>query len=112
MDDPPQGCAPSELQRKRQAKDDFLLLDVRSQEEFDIAAIKPALLIPLDELPEHLDDLNAWRDREIICICHLGIRSAHAQQFLRDQGFKNVRNLLGGIHAYALDVDESVPLYH
>jgi rhodanese-related sulfurtransferase len=110
-DELPQICTAAELARKRQAEEDFLLLDVRADEEYAFAAIHPSLFIPLHELPARLKELEGWEDREIICLCHLGMRSAHAQQFLRQHGFNNVRNLHGGIHAYAIEVDNSIPQY-
>lgn len=104
-------CTPAELARRRTTGCGFLVLDVRTRAEWDLARIEPATLIPLDELPGRLNELGAWRDREILVLCHHGVRSAMAQQFLQANGFANVRNITGGIDAYAAEQDASVPRY-
>ncbi|MCC6143786.1 MAG: hypothetical protein IT368_08260 [Candidatus Hydrogenedentes bacterium] len=90
---------------------DFLLLDVRTDEEIEVAAIPGHTQIPLHELEDRADELDAWRGREVVCLCHHGGRSAMAQQFLEAKGFSNVKNLVGGIHRYALEVDNRIPTY-
>ena len=104
-------CSVEELQEKRARRDEFLLVDVRTAEELAIAAVEGAVHVPLDELSMRVDELADWKDKEVICMCHHGMRSAHAQQILRNAGFSNVRNLTGGIHAWSTTVDRSVPVY-
>ena len=105
-------CTPQELAEKRQQDDGgFLLLDVRSDQELELAALHPCKHIPLHELQERVGELAAWRDKEVICLCHHGIRSATARNFLAAEGFTHARNLAGGIDAYALDVDPDLPRY-
>ena len=87
----------------------LVLLDVREQWEFDLAKLNGSTLIPLATLPQSLAKLN--RDAEIIAICHHGMRSADATNFLLQQGFSNVKNLVGGIDAWSAQVDRSVPRY-
>ena len=98
-------CTVSDLHRARSEKADLLLLDVRTAEELSIASIDGAVHIPLDALPMRLSELNNWQDKEVVCMCHHGMRSARAQQILLSSGFTNVRNLPGGIHAWALEID-------
>jgi adenylyltransferase/sulfurtransferase len=76
-----------------------ILLDVREPIEWSRIRIDGAMLIPLRELPGRLAELA--RDREIVCYCATGIRSAHAAKILRDDGFERVFNLSGGIKRWA-----------
>ena len=56
--------------------------------------------IPLNSLPEKLDDIDEWKNQEVIVHCKSGSRSASAKAYLTQQGFTNVRNLVGGFQAY------------
>lgn len=86
-----------ELKLKMQNNDDFLLVDVREEweyEEFNLGG----KLIPLGTLPGAIDDINdAWMHKEVVVHCKSGARSAAAKAFMMQQGFENVRNLLGGV---------------
>jgi adenylyltransferase/sulfurtransferase len=86
-----------------------LVLDVRNPDEFAICRLDAAVLIPLHELPDRAAGLDAGR--ETVVLCHTGIRSAHAVNFLRGMGFSRVQNLRGGIDAWSTEVDSSVPRY-
>ena len=88
-----------ELKAKMNNNEDFHLIDVREVYEYEEANIG-AQLIPLGELVDHLDELEAWKDEEIIIMCRSGQRSGTAQQFLQSKGFTNVFNLTGGILAW------------
>jgi len=100
---------PTELKARLDKGDALVLLDVREQWEYDLAKLKDSTLIPLGTLPHSLAKLN--RDAEIVAICHHGMRSADATNFLLQQGFPNVKNLVGGIDAWSAQVDRSVPRY-
>ncbi len=76
------------------------LLDVREDAEFDLGHAPEATHIALSEVPDHLEDLP--RERQIVCVCRSGGRSARASAFLVDEGF-NVVNLEGGMTAWALE---------
>lgn len=89
--------------------DKIFLLDVREPHEYSMAKIEGSVLIPLGELPTSLEKLNA--DDEIVALCHRGMRSADAMGFLMQQGFSNVKNLVGGIDAWSIEVDPEVPRY-
>jgi monothiol glutaredoxin len=84
------------------------LIDVRTPEERHIAALPGARL--LDQAC-HDSLLQLDRDTPIVFQCHHGIRSQHAAEYFRQQGFTNLSNLSGGIDAWSLLVDPSVPRY-
>ncbi len=97
------------LKEIRDNGNDFILLDVREYHEYDIANIEGSVLIPLGEIADRKDELNP--DDEIVIYCHTGGRSMRATQYLKDQGFKNVKNLAGGIDAWAEKFDPDMPRY-
>ncbi len=85
------------------------LIDVREPQEWEIAHLPAARLIPKGELPGRLGELS--QTDEILVHCRSGVRSADAVLFLRQMGFKKVKNVKGGILAWAREVDPSVPVY-
>ena len=99
---------PEELKRRLDAGEDIFVLDVREPHEYQIANIG-GHLIPLNDLPKRVGELDA--KREIVVHCKMGGRSAKAVDFLRQSGFANVHNLAGGINAWADKVDPKVPKY-
>ena len=99
----------TELNEKRQQNSALFLLDVREPNEYQYAHIADSVLIPLRQIPNRLTDLNL--DDEIVVVCHHGMRSQQAAQYLVQQGFKNVSNLTGGIDAWSCTCDSSVPRY-
>lgn len=101
--------SPKELKARLDKGDKLVLVDVREDWEYSLAKIEGSTLIPLGTLPQSLDQLN--RDSEIIAICHHGMRSADATNFLLQQGFSAVKNLVGGIDAWSTQVDGTVPRY-
>jgi rhodanese-related sulfurtransferase len=98
-----------ELKDRLDNGDKPFLLDVREPYEYSMAKIEGSVLIPLGTLPESLDKLD--RSAEIVAYCHHGMRSADAVGFLLQQGFSKVKNLVGGIDAWSVHVDPSVPRY-
>ena len=98
-----------ELKRKLDAREDFLLLDVREQYEHDIAHAPGSKLIPLSELPSRMSELDSAQP--IILLCKNGARSAQALRTLREAGFAKLANVSGGIDAWATEVDPSMPKY-
>jgi rhodanese-related sulfurtransferase len=86
-----------------------VLLDVRENWEYDTCHLEGSTLIPMQTVPARIDDLD--EDAEIVCICHHGGRSLQVAAFLERHGFPKVTNLTGGIHAWALQVDPSMPKY-
>jgi adenylyltransferase/sulfurtransferase len=98
-----------ELKTRQDNGDAIFLLDVREPHEYSMAKIEGSVLIPLGELPNSLDKLD--KNTEIVAYCHKGMRSADAVGFLVQQGFPNVKNLIGGIDSWSIEIDNSVPRY-
>jgi rhodanese-related sulfurtransferase len=99
----------SELQSRLVQGEDLFLLDVREPYEYEYANIPGSVLIPLHQIPSRLGELDPARN--IVVICHHGIRSLQAANYLAFSGFMNVANLAGGIDAWSLNCDNSVPRY-
>jgi sulfur-carrier protein adenylyltransferase/sulfurtransferase len=97
-----------ELKQKLDAGEDIFVLDVREPHEYQICNIG-GHLIPLGDLPKRVNELDS--SREIVAHCRSGMRSAKAVDFLKQSGFKKVRNLAGGILAWADRVDPTMPKY-
>lgn len=87
----------------------LLLLDVREPHELQISALPRALNIPLGQLASRLSELDSAR--EMVVFCKAGTRSARALELLVSAGFKKVKNLKGGINAWAKEVDTTLPIY-
>jgi len=99
---------PEELKAKLDAGEDVFVLDVREPHEYQICNID-GYLIPLGELPKRVHELDS--SREIVAHCRSGVRSAKAVDFLRQAGFRKVKNLAGGILAWSDKVDPTMPKY-
>lgn len=100
---------PHELKDRFDQGNKPFLLDVREPWEYSLAKIEGSQLIPLGTLPQSLGKLD--RNAEIVAYCHHGMRSADAAGFLLQQGFTSVKNLAGGIDAWSLQIDATVPRY-
>lgn len=85
-----------ELKSRRDNGESIILIDVREPYEFEEFNLG-GKLIPLGTLPDMLDELSDLKEVEIVVHCRSGARSATAKAFLTQQGFKQVRNLLGGV---------------
>jgi len=89
------------------------LVDVREPYEIELASLRGFVAFPLSEFAEwsgEIDDrLN--RDAETLVLCHHGVRSAQMCHWLSDRGFTNVKNIVGGIDAYSMVVDRTIPRY-
>jgi adenylyltransferase/sulfurtransferase len=88
---------------------DIVLVDVREPHELRIARIEGAVHIPLGALGERAGELD--RSREVVLLCHHGVRSLRAHETLRRAGFPRLKSLRGGIDAWSRDVDPSIPRY-
>ncbi len=105
-----QQISPSYLQHQLQEKPEaFFLLDVREPFEFQIAAIEKSVLIPMNQIPARIQELN--KDESIVVICHHGMRSDSVAYYLDEQGFTQIFNLTGGVHAWANACDADMALY-
>ncbi len=100
---------PKALKQLIDAGSKLVLLDVREPFEHDLCRIEGSVLLPVGELERRVGELN--KDDDIVVYCHVGVRSARAAEFLSSRGFKRVKNLSGGILAWASEVDHNMPLY-
>ena len=100
---------PVELNKELAAGRKLVLLDVREPHEHALGTLPKATLLPLGQLPQALSTLNPESD--IVAYCKAGGRSAQAVAFLQQQGFRKIRNLTGGILAWADKIDPSLPKY-
>jgi rhodanese-related sulfurtransferase len=98
-----------ELKHKRDAGEDFVLLDVREPDEIATASVTGATTIPMAQVPQHLAELP--KDRPIVVMCHHGGRSAKVTTFLNANGYANAVNLDGGIDAWSTAIDPTVARY-
>jgi rhodanese-related sulfurtransferase len=94
-----QNIGPDDLIKKMEAREDFLLLDVRTPQENAAQAIEGSYLLPLQELGYRIDELP--KNKEIVVYCRVGNRSAYACSYLSRMGYK-VKNLEGGIMTWNL----------
>ena len=99
----------TELKQKLDRGEQFVLLDVREPHEYKIAKIPGSKLVPLSEFASHLGEFD--KNAEIVVHCKMGGRSARACGILRQAGFANVRNVVGGITAWSEKGDPTVPKY-
>jgi rhodanese-related sulfurtransferase len=86
-----------------------LIVDVRESWEHAICKLPDASLIPMQQIPARIDELP--RDRDIVVVCHHGMRSYQVAEFLTGAGFTRLYNLAGGIAAWSTEVDPQVPQY-
>ncbi|MBW4565543.1 MAG: rhodanese-related sulfurtransferase [Mojavia pulchra JT2-VF2] len=103
-----------ELAQRLSAEDSSIqLVDVREPQELAIASIDGFVNFPLSEFAEWGDQVPTLLNphAETLVLCHHGIRSAQMCQWLLAQGFTNVKNIVGGIDAYSMLVDSSIPQY-
>lgn len=86
-----------------------VLLDVRTQWEFDICHLNNSILMPVEQVIDALDELD--KTKEYVIICHHGIRSLRVAKYLNTQGFNQLINLSGGVDRWALEVDKQMTTY-
>ena len=89
-------------------KKDLTLIDVREEEEHSICNIEPSVHIPMNKIPSHLEKLD--KDTSYAIICHSGVRSHNVCFYLQNHGFK-VRNVVGGIRQWAIEIDPTMQTY-
>lgn len=99
----------------REVVEEAQLIDCREVAELERAKLPGFLNLPMGEYGRWADEFDKGmgleKDKETIVMCHHGIRSANFCSFLSQSGYTNVRNLVGGIDAYAREIDSKVPLY-
>ncbi len=100
---------PQELKARLAAAPRPLLLDVRQDWETQLCRLDNSVHIPIEEIELRTEELNP--EDEIVVYCHQGVRSAAVAQYLRDLGFKDVKNLTGGLDHWARAVDSGMRRY-
>ncbi len=91
--------------------DEFVLLDCRESDEYAIARIDGARLVPMSEIQERVAELEADRSRQIVVHCHHGGRSLRVAQWLRKNGFTGAQSMSGGIDEWSTQIDPNVARY-
>ena len=100
---------PVELKQRLAEREPLVLLDVRQDWETKLCRLDNALHIPIEEIELRTEELSP--EDEIVVYCHQGVRSAAVAEYLRQRGFKNVRNLAGGLDLWARTVDRGMRRY-
>ena len=88
-----------DLKSRLDKNEKFVFVDVREDWEYEDDNLG-AKNIPLGDLPYRLDELEEFKDQEIVVHCRSGARSGNAKKFLESKGYSKVRNVLGGILAF------------
>lgn len=108
----PLEITPKEVKRRQDSGEKLYLIDVREPHEYAIARLEGAQLIPMRTVPGALQTLEAHADDgTLIVYCHHGVRSLNVANWLREQGIEACQSMAGGIDAWSLSVDPSVPRY-
>ncbi|MBP9891175.1 MAG: molybdopterin-synthase adenylyltransferase MoeB [Planctomycetes bacterium] len=102
---------PAQLKARLDKGDKPFLVDVRNANELGICKLAYDAWIPLPEFGSRWEELLKHKNDEVIIYCRSGARSGQATQFLKQQGFSHVRNMLGGMLRWSSDVDPTVPKY-
>jgi rhodanese-related sulfurtransferase len=101
--------SPRQLKARIDAGESPVILDVREAEEVALAPFPDAVHIPMGDVPARISELDP--EREVVVVCHHGVRSAHVAGYLSSLGFERIFNLTGGIDAWSVGVDPTVPRY-
>lgn len=96
------GLSPMQVKAKRDAGEDFILLDVRTHDEYEEGRIEGCLHVPLSTLRARLGEVP--HDKEIVCVCRFGLRSYEASVILRGRGFPDVKIMDGGLHMWPYEL--------
>ena len=100
-----------ELKQRLDQGEQLLLLDCRRPEEFALCRLDDAVLLPMQELPQRVSEIQAWSDRPVVVVCHHGIRSMRVAMWLRSAGFAQAQTLTGGMDAWSCQIDPRMPRY-
>lgn len=103
---------PEQVRQRLDAGEKIRLIDVREPDEYATAHIEGSELIPMGAIPSELAKLRSEAQQATLIVhCHHGVRSLKAVHWLREQGIENCQSVAGGIDAWSLAVDPSVPRY-
>ena len=107
----PTEISPKKVKELMDSQSNLLLVDCRQLEEYEFCKIDGSILIPMNETPQRIEEIQAAGDKPIIVYCHHGMRSLQVVNWLRTQGFGNSQSMSGGIDAWSQAIDPSVPTY-
>jgi rhodanese-related sulfurtransferase len=107
----PKEISVQDLARMQHSNKPILLLDVRQPWEHQLVALPGSMLIPLPELARRAGEVQPSKGSAVVVYCHHGIRSMSGAALLEQLGFKDVSSLAGGIDAWAMEVDATMPRY-
>lgn len=93
------------------ASGDIVLIDCREQDEWNTAKIDGAILMPMGNWANEIEQLEALSGRHLVVHCHHGGRSLRVTRWLRENGFPDAQNMSGGIDAWSQLIDPDVPRY-
>lgn len=110
VDELPIEITPAEVSELLKTGALLRLIDVREPAEHAICHIEGSTLIPMQSIPQHLNELDDPAAR-IVVFCHHGVRSMSVVDWLRRQGVENCRSMAGGIDLWSLRIDPGVPRY-
>ncbi len=99
------------LKQSDEGEQQCLLIDCREPSEYEHCRIEGAQLIPMNEIPNRLSELESHKDQTLIIHCHHGGRSLRVVEYLRANGFPTAQNMTGGIDVWSQEIDPSVPRY-
>ena len=111
MNETPIELSCAAVKAKLDAGEDFVLIDCREQDEWELVKIEQAKLLPMSEIQQRVGELDSHRDREIVIHCHHGGRSLQVAMWLRQQGISDAKSMAGGIEQWAIEIDHSLPRY-
>lgn len=101
-----------EAQMRLKGGDQAVLIDVREPEEFAAARVEGAELVPMQSVPGRFQELEGMADeRELLVMCHHGVRSLNVVAWLRERGIENCFSVAGGIDQWSREIDPEVPRY-
>ena len=99
------------VKAKIDARADFVLVDCREADEYQKVHIDKAKLVPMSVIQDRVGELDSFKQKEIVVHCHHGGRSLKVAQWLRSQGFANVKSMAGGIDQWAVEIDTKLARY-
>ncbi len=102
---------PRQVKQMLDNKEDFVFIDCRQQNEWDITHIEGTKLLPLQQLPQRIGELAGLEDKKIVVHCRSGARSMQFANFLKQQGFEDVKSMAGGILLWNKDINPGGPQY-
>ena len=107
----PLEITPSTMKARIDAAESMVIIDCRTTQERDLASIPNSIHAPLGELARMLPELDIEEDSAIVVHCHHGMRSLHATEMLRQEGFALTQSLSGGIDRWSQEIDPTIPRY-